>query len=291
MIRVIATDLDGTLLNEHHVLNDTTIQAMKRAKEAGLRLVIATGRSFDQALKAIENLDVECDYIVSSGAEIRDSRKSVVRSGCMDWKDCKEVYEIFQKYDLTYTFCTQEIDYCIGEEGGLEKSLLANILTFNQTLTEAEVRESEFFKFMTSRTRMIPAFETMKEIGASIIKIFAITDDLKLLKAVKKELQGKENLAVASSFENNIEITDVKAQKGIVLKDYIESLGYTMDEVMVFGDSMNDYSMLSMDFGATIAMENGMQPVKDVAKYITKSNVEDGVAYAIDELLKLYQNI
>ena len=59
-----------------------------------------------------------------------------------------------------------------------------------------------------------------------------------------------------------------------------------MDEIMVFGDSLNDYSMLSMDFGATIAMENADAEVKKVCKYITKSNEEDGVAYAIEELLK-----
>ena len=91
---------------------------------------------------------------------------------------------------------------------------------------------------------------------------------------------------MASSFENNLEITDINAQKGIVLKNYIESLGYTMDEVMVFGDSMNDYSMLSMDFGVTVAMGNGADKVKEVSKYITKSNTEDGVAYVIEELLK-----
>lgn len=66
---------------------------------------------------------------------------------------------------------------------------------------------------------------------------------------------------------------DVSAQKGPVLKKYIESLGYSMDEVMVFGDSLNDYSMLSMDFGATVAMENADSKLKRVAKYTTKSNL------------------
>lgn len=57
-------------------------------------------------------------------------------------------------------------------------------------------------------------------------------------------------------------------------------------EVMVFGDSLNDYSMLSMDFGATVAMENADSKLKRVAKYTTKSNVNDGVAYAIEKLLE-----
>lgn len=66
---------------------------------------------------------------------------------------------------------------------------------------------------------------------------------------------------------------------------YIESLGYTMDEVMVFGDGLNDYSMLSMDFGVTVAMENADPRVKAAAKYVTKSNEDHGVAYTIKKLL------
>ena len=61
-----------------------------------------------------------------------------------------------------------------------------------------------------------------------------------------------------------------------------------MDEVMVFGDSMNDYSMMEMDFGATVAMANADEEIKRIAKYETKSNEEDGVAYAILEMLKMY---
>ena len=107
-----------------------------------------------------------------------------------------------------------------------------------------------------------------------------------MLNDINEELSKNSKIAVASSFPTNLEITDVEAQKGPVLKSYIESLGYTMDEVMVFGDSMNDYSMLSMDFGATVAMENADPEIKKVAKYITKSNEEYGVACAIEELLK-----
>ena len=87
-----------------------------------------------------------------------------------------------------------------------------------------------------------------------------------------------------------MEITDARAQKGPILKEYIESLGYTMDEVMVLGDSLNDYSMMSMDCGATVAMGNAVSELKKAAKYITKSNDELGVAYAIRELLKKQKN-
>lgn len=107
-----------------------------------------------------------------------------------------------------------------------------------------------------------------------------------MLQEIGEKLGQNPELAVASSFILNQEVTEVRAQKGPVLKEYIESLGYTMDEVMVLGDSLNDYSMISMDFGATVAMENAVPEIKRAAKYITKSNNEFGVAYAIDQVLE-----
>jgi len=107
-----------------------------------------------------------------------------------------------------------------------------------------------------------------------------------MLQEIGEKLGQNPELAVASSFILNQEVTEVRAQKGPVLKEYIESLGYTMDEVMVLGDSLNDYSMISMDFGATVAMENAVPEIKRAAKYITKNNNEFGVAYAIDQVLE-----
>ncbi len=286
MIKVIACDMDGTLLNNEHVLSERTIAAIKAAQKAGIRFMIATGRSFEQAMHALKDADIVCDYIVSSGGEIRNPQKEILQSGCMDMKDCRDVYEILKGYELSYLFCAEEADYCIGSTKDREQELIRHILTFEQGMTEAQARESDLFKFMVSKIKVISDFEELEALGVLVIKIFAFSNDLEMLREIDEKLQKNPNLAVASSFENNLEITDVKAQKGIALKNYIESLGYTMDEVMVFGDSMNDYSMLSMEFGVTIAMENGVDKVKEVAKYITKSNIEDGVAYTIEQLLK-----
>ena len=119
-----------------------------------------------------------------------------------------------------------------------------------------------------------------------IYKIFIFAADVEQLEKLSDELRANPAVAVASSFIYNQEVTAVEAQKGPVLKEYIEALGYTMDEVMVLGDSLNDYSMISMDFGATVAMENAVPEIKKAAKYITKSNNEFGVAYAIDQVLE-----
>lgn len=286
MIKVIASDMDGTLLNNEHKLSERTIAAIKKAQAAGIRFIVATGRSFEQAMHVLKDTGIECDYIVSSGAEIRNPQQEILQSGCMDLQDCRMIYEVLKEYELMYLFGAGDMDYCIGSTRDREKELIHHILTFNPNMTEEEVRESELFRFFLSKTKVVSSFEELVEAGVDIIKIFAASDDLEMLKEINARLEVNPNLAIASSFDNNIEITDIKAQKGIALKSYIESLGYTMDEVMVFGDSMNDYSMLSMDFGTTVAMENGAEKVKEVAKYIAKSNEEDGVAYCIEELLK-----
>ena len=286
MIKVIASDMDGTLLDKDHKISKRNIKAVKDAVNAGIRFIIATGRSFEQAIHVLEGTGIECDYIVYSGAEIRNSRQEILQRSIMNIQDCRMVYEVLKEYDLMYLFGAEDVDYCIGSTKDREKELVRHILTFNPDMTEKEARESELFQFFLSKTKVVSEFEELVKSGEDIIKIFAAADDLNMLKEINDRLQVNSNLAIASSFENNIEITDIKAQKGIALKQYIESLGYTMDEVMVLGDSMNDYSMISMDFGATVAMENGAKEVKEAAKYITKSNEEDGVAYCIEELLK-----
>ena len=121
---------------------------------------------------------------------------------------------------------------------------------------------------------------TLQTTTVNFFKLFMFSHDLELVRRVTKHLEKNPKIAVASSFESNVEITDARAQKGPILKEYIESLGYTMDEVMVLGDSLNDYSM----------MGNAVSELKKAAKYITKSNDELGVAYAIRELLKKQKN-
>ena len=278
MIRVIASDMDGTLLDKDHKVSERAVKAIKEAVSAGIRFIIATGRSFEQAVYVLEGTGIECDYIVYSGAEIRNSKQEILQRSIMSLQDCRMVYDVLKEYELMYLFGAEDMDYCIGSTKDREQELVRHILTFHPNMTEEEARASELFRFFLSKTKVVADFEELMESGVDIVKIFAASDDLSMLKEINDKLQKNSNLAIASSFENNIEITDIKAQKGISLKYYIESLGYTMDEVMVLGDSMNDYSMLSMDFGATVAMENGAKEVKEIAKYITKSNEEDGVA-------------
>lgn len=286
MIKVIASDMDGTLLGEDHKIAPETLSAIKEACDAGIRFMICTGRNFPGAMNELEGADLTCDYIVGSGAEVRDPRQQVVRSTAISPRLCREIYETVRKYPISVTFCTDGDDYRIGTEEEVEESLIRQIQAFHLNQCRDEIRDTELYQRMKRNTRVISGIEELEKAGLPVYKLFLFSGDLEMLDKIRRELEKNQEIAVSSSFENNLEITDVKAQKGPVLKEYIESLGYTMDEVMALGDSLNDYSMLSMDFGATVAMENAVPEIRRVAKYTTRSNVEFGVAYAIRELLK-----
>lgn len=286
MIKVIASDMDGTLLGDDHRIAPETLKAVKEAVNAGIRFMICTGRNFPGAMQELEGTDLVCDYIVGSGAEVRDPEQNVVLTCPMSMELCRRVYRVIREYPVSMVICTNGYDYRIGTTDEVEESILLEAMLFHMNLSREEVKKTPVYLRMIERTKIIADLAELEEKGVPVYKLFLFSEDRAMLEEIRKRLEPDREIAAASSFPTNLELTDVKAQKGPVLKAYIESLGYTMDEVMVLGDSLNDLSMISMDFGATVAMENGDEEVKRAAKYITKTNGEFGVAYAIRELIK-----
>ena len=291
MIKVIASDMDGTLLGDDHRIAPETIEAVKEAQEAGIRFMIATGRNFRGAIAELNDTGLVCDYVVGSGAEIRDPEQKVIETRALGADACRRVYKNVKEFPVSVIFCTDGYDYRVGTAEEVEESLILELQFFHENMTREEIMGTAVYHRIKENSKVVSGLEEMEEMGIPVYKIFLFSDDTDMLSQINTALAGDPGIAVASSFPTNLEITDVRAQKGPVLKDYIEGLGYTMDEVMVFGDSLNDLSMLSMDFGATVAMENASPEVKAVSKYVTRSNNEHGVAYAIRELLRRQKKI
>lgn len=286
MIKVIASDMDGTLLGDDHKIAPETAEAIREAQAAGIRFMIATGRSYKGAMEELKDLDLGCDFIVGSGSEIRNPKGEVLKSVGFSHKVLREVADVLEEYPISVLYCAGSYEYRVGTPEEVEESIIRQIQLFHLSECRDKVEQTELYKRVKSSARQIDSVDELEKQGILVYKIFLFTGDLEMLDEIKRRLAENPELAVASSFYNNLEITAKGAEKGPAIQEYIESLGYTKDEVMVFGDSLNDYSMLSMDFGATVAMENGDPEVKEVSKYVTKTNEEFGVAYAIHELLK-----
>ena len=160
-----------------------------------------------------------------------------------------------------------------------KKAIIDRFKLFNPKMNEEEVIEF-VEKFHAERgMKYIDDVYEILESNVEVLKIVTFDNDEKLIANLK------EKLAVASTFSNDIEISDIEAQKGLILAKTIKKMGIDKSEVIVLGDSFNDYSMFT-EFENSYAMENAIPEIKEIAKYITDSNNNDGVAKAIYESLE-----
>lgn len=104
MIKVIASDMDGTLLGDDHRIAPETLAAIRRACDAGIRFMVATGRNFPGAMEELKGTELTCDYVVSSGAEVRNPQQEVVKSTPISIELCEEVYNTAKKYPVSVAF-------------------------------------------------------------------------------------------------------------------------------------------------------------------------------------------
>ena len=153
-------------------------------------------------------------------------------------------------------------------------------------LSEAEAIEIAESHMATLPINFVADFkEVLENPEVTVLKIFAMgqIDDPALLLA-KEELSQITNLSVTSSGANNIEVNHESAQKGRSLQKVTELLNLPLSNVAALGDNFNDMSMIEAA-GVGIAMANAEAEVKAIAKYETVTNIDNGVAYAIDRIL------
>ena len=286
MIKVIAADMDGTLLNPEHTLSDVTYRTILDAQKAGYRFLIATGRDYPSAVGALEKWNLKCDFITGSGAEIRDTEGSILQTIEMDRKWFREIYDCAVAAGGSVRLCAGGIDYPIGDPKTAEQQILEESRLFLGDGSDEEIRNMELFQQILKRIRCLRNVEEVLEKEIPVYKIFITAKGKTEAEAIWKEMERFPKLAIASSFFNNVELTHKDAQKGKAIEQYITSLGYKKDEVMVLGDSMNDLSMFRQGFGAVVAMGNAEPVIREAAGYVTLSNAQDGAAYAMRLLME-----
>ena len=166
-----------------------------------------------------------------------------------------------------------------------KKAVIERFKLFNPKMNEEEVIEF-VNKFHAERgMKFLDDIFEIIETDIEILKIITFDNDEKLIAELKNKIkENTSDLAVASTFSNDIEISDIEAQKGLILAKTIKKMGIDKNEVIVLGDSFNDYSMF-IEFENSYAMENAIPEIKEIAKYITDTNNNDGVAKAIYKCL------
>ena len=155
--------MDGTLLGLDHKVAPRTLEAIHMAQEQGIRFMIATGRNFRSAMEELEELDLECDYLVGSGAEVRNPQREVVLQTPIPIEVCEELYRQLIKFPVSIIFSTDDFDYRIGTEEEIEESIVEQIHLFHLDLEPEKIRHSELYERICKATRRISDFAELKE--------------------------------------------------------------------------------------------------------------------------------
>ena len=285
MIKLIATDMDGTLLNAAHEISQENQEAIKFAQEHGITVVIATGRAFYEANTPVAETDLKVPYICLNGAEVRDETFNIMSTSHLNHSLVSKITSTLKEKDIYYQVYTNRGIYTENPQRDLE--IYIDIAERAGQKADVEKIENSIQKRIDNGTlKIVDNYDKIEDIpGELIMKILAFDSDLGKIDLVGQELAQSPNLAVSSSSRGNLEITHSDAQKGIALSTIAKQLGIDLKDVMALGDNLNDVSMLER-VGYSVAMDNAAPEVKTVAKYVTDSNENSGVGKAIKKFLK-----
>lgn len=285
MVQIIASDMDGTLLNDKMVISKRNAAAVKEAQKQGIHFIVSTGRAYDEVKPLITEAGFNCPMITLNGAFVLDENGKEISAAPIPDSIAKKIMLTLKKSGLYFEVITAKGVCSDNKAKRIENfaELLASIspdTPYKLAVTLASARmELMNINYVDNYMDLVDDPKTV--IGK--IVVFS-PEGQKVLGPIKDELSKNDNLVITSSGPGNIEINHVNAQKGVALQAYADSLNIPMDNVMAIGDNNNDVSMLKAA-GISYAMGNGSDEVKMLAKYITAPNTEDGAGIAIEEVL------
>lgn len=281
MIKMIASDMDGTLLTTHLSISELNKGAVLKAQEQGIEFMVATGRAYTEAKPPLDDAGIRCGMITGNGAQAFDADGNEIFTISIDKNIAKKAMGILREKGLYFELMTSKGVYSDSQPQRLENfaTLLAeNIphITFKMAIAMASTHLNMLHINYTENYDQL-----IESDDIDVLKIITFSDGgQEVLQPIAREIEKLDDVHVTSSFPNNIEINHKDAQKGVAVKRLAEAKGIKLEEVMTIGDNFNDVSMLEVA-GVSFAMGNAEADVKKVAKYEAETNVNDGVGKAI----------
>ena len=260
MIKLIAIDLDGTLLREDKTLSKGNIEALHQAHEAGYDIVICTGRPLSGVRPIFEAIDLpEGDYymIINNGCTTLSTKKwEIIGKEELSLEDMHRLHVLTKDSDVQLTLFDMDHYLVVAPEASIVNS------------KPTPVSEEDL-------PNLVPIFQAMYVGAPSAIDAFQAQHEAGL----------ETDFNTVRSQDILFEVLPKGASKASALQALSQTLGYSRDQVMALGDANNDLEMLRFA-GYSVAMGNGNAAVKEIADFITLTNDDDGVAYAIHKLIE-----
>lgn len=280
MIKLIVSDMDGTLLTHDSTISKESLEAIKYAQNKGVQFAIATGRDYSSLKGILATCNLKCFSILGNGAQFCNEDGVILSSAYFPKHSFKAVLEVFD--DL-------KIDYMIFTTAGVYTTVAPDIVRdafIKRSITKFNCKREDYFNngsksdMACMKLKKIDHLDNFINSAIDIIKVEAFNSDIALIEKAKQRLATIAGIAYLSSFDDNVEVTDKAAQKGLILEQVIKEMNLSKDEVMVLGDGLNDITMFE-HFKYSFAPENANVTIKSMAYQVVKACEDNGVAQAI----------
>ena len=262
--KILAVDVDGTLLTSEDKITDRTKNAIRLAEEKGIIFVVSSGRPVHAVLPIIAQLGLKKDhpFISYNGAmAVKDSSGEVLYQVVLSPKDSHDIYRFGIEYDTTVM-------------------VWSNSKLFTNKLSE---RAYKYAAFTQTTLNLIDDPDQFFQVGATKILWY---DEIDKISRYAEELKTKvgEGVSFYTSKPFYLEFVNSGISKSVALQRLGKYAGIKRKNIMAIGDGWNDLDMIKFA-GFGVAMGNSEKEVRDAADFVTRSNDEDGVAFAIEKFI------
>lgn len=269
MIKLVISDMDGTFLDENGNISHENLLAIQKLKKHNIDFCICTGRMFGSALLISDSLDNSFPVISSNGAYVKNPRENVaIVNADLGQMLANKIISTLEKFEVAFHFYNHDTIYS------------------NQMVRAAKKYHDEFLDLETKPIKVIVSgqLKNYTSSAGAINKFIIFEKDPFQKNIIINALSEIEGIDITASGVDNIEVMGKGVSKGSAVSKIKEIYNLSRNEVMVLGDQLNDMSMFKeVDF--SVAVENAVKEVKDIAFYVTKSNLENGFAHAVDAII------
>lgn len=268
--RLIASDLDGTLLNNNAYLTPENKAAISKIVENGALFVPASGRALYEIASEVRELDCVRYLITSNGARVIDKKTGRSIETLINKEDFNIIYEVTRDFSVYLT---------VHHEG---MSFVDEELTTPDSMEYYGI--SEYYKEHLKRTCVkMPHFKDYFSVPRAVEMVCGFFKYESELEKCIQRLSKYPSIFVTSSTAGSLEILSAKATKGNALASLAKDLGIDIADTVAVGDSMNDLTMIQRA-GLGLATDNAVQDLKDAADRVICSNEENVAVYMLNEL-------
>lgn len=287
MYKLVAIDLDGTMLNSYGMVTENTKQVIKNTINKGTEVIIASGRPIDSIKTIAKEIESENYFIAGNGALIYDIKKDeIIYEKFMNKQKVLEIIKICEENSIAYNIYTEKTIIAKGLKYNVLYYYKENLKKEENKKTNITIVEDvyEYIKNLENEKFLkITVCDETKSVFNSIIRKLRTVEDIDVLDVLhmsrKMIKQGTEDVPI-EYYYTEISLKDVDKWNAI---EYLANkMNISKDEIIAIGDNINDKEMIE-NAKVGIAMGQSTPVITEIADFVTTNNNEDGVAKALEK--------